>query len=182
MKQFTVIIVFFVVLLSGFRQGQAQPTVVEMKAIYIKKISQLIDWPSGSLVNETLVPFVICVVGNSELYSELSEKYENEKIKNKRVMVYRAKTINEISDCNVMFISEDQEDVLDKILEFTFDKPILTISDTPGFAEEGVLFNYYLTERNTLRFEINQTAAKTSSLNISYQLYELAKIVNPINK
>jgi hypothetical protein len=54
---------------------------------------------------------------------------------------------------------------------------VLTIGDTEGYAEQGVMVNFYL-EDNMVRIEINIDAARRAGLNISSQLLKLARIVN----
>ena len=54
--------------------------------------------------------------------------------------------------------------------------PVLVVGETPGFALKGAIINFYLDE-NKVRFEINNTAAKKSRLDIRSQLLRLAKKV-----
>jgi hypothetical protein len=53
---------------------------------------------------------------------------------------------------------------------------ILTIGDTKGFGESGVMINF-LTKENKVRFEINLAAARRAGLKISSKLLSLATIV-----
>jgi len=50
------------------------------------------------------------------------------------------------------------------------------VADSGGFAEAGVLINFYTTS-DTVRFEINETAVDRSGLKISSKLFKLAKVV-----
>ncbi len=54
--------------------------------------------------------------------------------------------------------------------------PILTVGETPGFAERGGMIRFTL-EDNRVRFEINVEAAREADLNISSRLLTLAKII-----
>jgi len=56
------------------------------------------------------------------------------------------------------------------------DKPILTVGDTTGFAEKGVLINLYQEER-LMQFEVNLPAVKRSKLTFSSKLLRLARLV-----
>jgi len=54
--------------------------------------------------------------------------------------------------------------------------PILTVGETPGFAERGGVIRFTL-EDNRVRFEVNVDAAHQADLNISSRLLTLAKII-----
>ena len=56
-------------------------------------------------------------------------------------------------------------------------KPILSIGDTQGFCERGVLINFYRLGKK-LRFEINLPAVKKSGLTFRAQLIKLARRIN----
>jgi len=56
----------------------------------------------------------------------------------------------------------------------------LTIGDTKGFAQQGVIINFYIKDEK-VRFEINVDAAKRANLKISAKLLRLAKIVHGIS-
>ena len=65
---------------------------------------------------------------------------------------------------------------LQKILTAVKNEPILTVSDSEGFAEEGVYINLYY-KKELLAFEINYKASQQAGLKISYLLRNVAKIV-----
>jgi hypothetical protein len=54
---------------------------------------------------------------------------------------------------------------------------ILTIGDTEGFGEKGVMINFIIRD-NKVRFEINPEAARRAGLTISSKLLSLATIVH----
>jgi hypothetical protein len=78
----------------------------------------------------------------------------------------------------MLFIASSAAEILSEILSNTRDKPILTVSDTNGFAAKGVLINFFLAG-DKIKFEINEKAVHESGLVMSYRLLNLARIVNP---
>ena len=54
--------------------------------------------------------------------------------------------------------------------------PILTIGETPGFAERGGIIRFVL-EDNRVRLEANVEAARQANLTISSRLLTLARII-----
>ena len=125
-------------------------------------------------------PFIISVIGKTPLADNLEQIYTVQKINNKNVIIKRISNLYEIEDCHILIIAESERKNLQNILAFTKKLPILTISESDGFAEKGVIINFF-EENNKLRFEINETAVLQSSLQISFYLLNSAKIVNPIH-
>src|SRR6185436_8299326 len=83
----------------------------------------------------------------------------------------------ELKDCEIAFISAIQAPPLRAVLFAVQGRPVLTVADTPGFAEQGVIVNFYRAG-DRLRFEINLDAARRARLTISSRLLSLARIVH----
>ena len=63
-----------------------------------------------------------------------------------------------------------------KLVQMVRGLPILTVGETPGFAEHGGVIRFVL-EDNRVRFEVNVEAAHQADLTISSRLLTLARIV-----
>lgn len=148
-------------------------TASAIKASWIDHFSKFIEWPN---INDTTSTFVIKVIGEDEFDGFLNKIYDERSIKNLPVQVYFIKDVNEIGDCHILYISKSKRNLLDNIFETIGSKPILTLGSTYGYAQEGVIINFY-TEDNKIRFEFNISAAKEIDLDVSFRLLELAKIV-----
>jgi len=73
-------------------------------------------------------------------------------------------------------VSSSEKAHTDEVLEFVKWLPILTIGETPGFAERGGVIRFTV-EDNRVRFEVSVDAAHNANLNISSRLLTLAKII-----
>lgn len=49
----------------------------------------------------------------------------------------------EALQCQLLFIGQGGETVLDDVLVLLRDKPVLTVADTEGFAQRGIHINFY---------------------------------------
>ena len=178
-----ILIISFILIFSlkfiplTFAQLQSEEYV--LKAAYLERITRFTDWPEEIAMSDTSKPFIIKVIGENPFGTTLEQMYSTTKIKNKSVEIDYISKPKEIDDCHLLFISSSMEKKFPKIIEYTKDKPILTISDTEGFGDKGVLINLYLSEKR-LRFEINETAVKESGLEMSYMLLKVAKIIHPL--
>jgi hypothetical protein len=53
----------------------------------------------------------------------------------------------------------------------------VTVGDTPGFGEAGVMLNLYVSNDRRVRFEANTSAAARAGIRLHSQLLRLARIV-----
>lgn len=174
--------VYFIVFSMGLWMpitAIAQQSEYTIKAVFLENLTRFIEWPDSSGVSDTSTPFIVTVIGENPFGSILEEIYAKQKIKNKKVEIRHVSTPDDLADCHILFISSSNKNILPEILSRTMNKPILTISDTEGFAQKKVLINFYLSG-NKIKFEINEKAVHESGLAMSYMLLNLARIVNPV--
>ncbi len=152
-----------------------------IKAVFLEHFTRFIQWPESIEKADASNPFYVAVIGENPFGSILDQIYAEQKIKNRRVKISYFLTPDEITDCHILFISSSNKEILPEILSRTRDKPILTVSDTAGFAEIGVLINFYLAG-NKIKFEINEKAVHESGLVMSYRLLSLARIVEQVRE
>ncbi|MCP4582467.1 MAG: YfiR family protein [candidate division Zixibacteria bacterium] len=175
-RKITLAIAFLLLLLPNFSRAHTSEAVI--KAAFLERFTRFIEWPEEAEIDDTTKPFIITVIGENPFGPILSEFYSSSKIRNKEVEIRYISKPGEISDCHLLFISGDEEDSLVNTLNIVSGKPVLTVSDTEGFAEQGVHINLYIADEK-VRFEINETAIRNSSINVSSHLLSAAKIVKP---
>ena len=171
-----VIAIFHLFLPSGtFAQNIDAYTV---KAVFLERFARFVEWPPEAAINDKLQPFIIAVIGKNPFGTKLDTIYSTRKILDKKVKIIYISNVNEIKGCHLLFVSKSEKNELHKIISFTRDKPVLTIGDAKGFAENGCLMNFY-TFDNLIRFEVNEKAVRESGLSMSYLLLKAARIVKP---
>jgi hypothetical protein len=148
----------------------------EVKAEYLERFTRFIDWPADSHAGSAEGRFRLCVIGNNPFGSYLEDMTTEVKFKGKPAELNLIHDVREAQNCDLLFIAHPESQRLPEILKVTRDLPILTVSDTPGFANKGVLINFY-NEGAKVRFEINQHAIKQSRLHVSSRLLGLARVV-----
>lgn len=145
------------------------------KAALLQKISNYIEWPEEMGMNDKSKPFVIGVIGQNPFGPILEKAYskKEKKIRYKKVEIKYISKPAEIANFHILFISSSMKESLPVILAVTSNKPVLTIGDTEGYAEKGVLFNFYIKE-NKIGFEINGSVLKKSPITIDPWLLRMA--------
>lgn len=171
------LIVLQLCLLISTNPASAQTSEYTMKAVYLERFSRFIDWPESAGIDDTSRPFIVTVIGENPFGESLEAVFENQKILKKRVVVTTVDSVEQVDSCHLLFVAASEEDAIEHIVEEIRGKGILTIGDTEGFAEKGILINLYLAD-GKVRFEINETAVKESDFTISYHLMRMAKIVH----
>jgi hypothetical protein len=154
----------------------AQESEYKVKAEFIERFTRFIEWPLDSQILDPSKPFVICVIGDNPFGNFLQEMAKNRKIKEKKTEVWIVTEFSRLKNCDLLFISKSEKNRLSEILAEIEGKPILTIGDTAGYAESGVLINFYQAQ-NSIRFEVNATAIQKSKLKFNARLLKLARIV-----
>jgi hypothetical protein len=151
-----------------------RPAAHEIKAAYIYNFAKFVEWPNARF-QKAGESIHVCVFGDDPIGPSL-EAIEGKTAGNKKVSIKQITSLQNVRGCEILFISNSEEAYLAKILKVISGSPILTIGDTEGFAEQGVIINFYLKNR-TVRFEINPKAAIRAGLRISSNLLRIAKIV-----
>lgn len=150
------------------------------KAASFEKFSSFIKWPKEANIDNKSQPFVVGIIGENPFGKILDFAYVDQKykIKGKRVQIRYIKSnrLAEIPGCHILFISSSCKDNLSDILTITNEKPILTVGDTKGYAERGVLINFFIS-KNKIRFEVNESLFHKASLKVDSRLLRMAKIV-----
>jgi hypothetical protein len=165
------IAIFFVFCVSDTYAHEIRPGEYRVKAVFLYNFLQFIEWPANNNPGLT-----ICILGDDPFGNDI-DGILNETVNKRKLSVkYIPSDYSELKKCNLVFISHSEKDHLSEILQETREYPIVTISDTVGFAERGVMINFYLQE-NKIRFEINKDTASRSGIRISSKLLNLAKIV-----
>jgi len=181
-KCITTLVLLVVTLLSALPLFPTEDEYYRKAALF-KIFCQYIQWPINSGITDRSKPFVIGVIGKNPFGYILEAAYSQEenKIKDKKVEIRYISKMEEIGNCHILFISKsiEKEQELEEILAVTRGKPILTIGESKGFAEKGVLFNLFIS-RDEIRFEINAQALRESRLIPASQLLSVAKIVGSL--
>lgn len=154
--------------------AKAQSMEYFVKASMIEKFARFTEWND----QQSDKSFIICVVGKSPFNGELEKMAEKVKIKNLPVEIIYTRDYKKIQPCQVLFICSSEKNHLFDIIENSLLWHTLTISDSPGFSEMGVDFNFYYQDNQTIHFEINPKAIEKSGLKVDMLLLNLGKITN----
>lgn len=145
------------------------PTEYQVKAAFLYGFVKFVEWPTAmSSLN-------LCVLGQDPFGGNLDE-IDGRSAAGMVLSVSRMVSLGDLRGCGVLFVASSESERLDRILMAAQGLPILVVGDTAGFAERGVIINFYK-KQNRVAFEVNKDAAGRSGLKISSKLLGLARIV-----
>jgi hypothetical protein len=150
-----------------------------IKAGFLYNFAKFVEWPAAASSRGDS-PIVIGILGTDPFGNVLDHIVEDKKIGPRGFVVKRYKwdeDHKDWKDCKILFVSASEKAHVDEIVQSVKGLPILTVGETPGFAERGGVIRFIILEDNRVRFEVNVEAAHQANLNISSQLLTLAKII-----
>jgi hypothetical protein len=144
----------------------------EVKAAFIHNIAKFVEWPAAATGAGKLR---LCILGDDPFGGNIDA------LRGKQVgrLVWEVASLGDSADvksCQVLFISASGHDGIGQIRKRINGSAVLTVGDTRGYAEQGVMVNFYL-EENRVRFEINRAAAARAGFRIDSKLLRLGRIV-----
>jgi hypothetical protein len=155
----------------------AQAAEYDVKAAFLYNFTKFVDWPPSAFPDPNNLK--ICVLGDDPFGKSL-RSVAGEQVGSHKLTVMQTESISRPTGCQVLFISRSERERLPQILAAIKESPVLTVGDTNGFADHGVIINFVL-EGSKVRFEINTDSADRAGIKISSKLLQLAKriVTNP---
>ena len=164
-----IISIFFILMVN---QVHAADREFQLKAAFIYNITRMVEWSS----EDKDLPLVLCFFGEHK-FGDTLQSFKNKTVGNRSLRVHKAIPFEEITQCNILFISDGEKAVLDEILPEIENLPILTIGDIEDFAKNGGIINL-VSRGERIKIYINLKMAKKSNIKISSKLLSLAVIID----
>ena len=156
--------------ISGTTEAQTREYL--LKAGYIEKFTHFVDWPELQQQKDSV--FEIAVMGETGLGKAVKELFKGVKVKNRKVEIVLIHSVAEINNAKMLVISgELSEGQLQQVLNYTRGRQILTISESKGYAQKGIIINMFK-EDNYIRYEINTSMLNLSGLKMNSMLLNYA--------
>jgi hypothetical protein len=151
--------------------AQAVPA-SSLKAAFLLNFAKFAEWPAL----ERDAPITLCVAADDVLADALDSTVKGQTIDAHPIRVVRLEDDGAGRGCQLLFIGVRDSSRVTVWLEQATAKPILTVSDTEGFATAGGAIEFFV-EAGRMRFAVNVDAAQRSRVRLSSRLLGLAKIV-----
>lgn len=156
----------------------AQHSEYLFKVVFFESVADYIEWPKEVNMSDQVTTFVIKTYDKDSFNGMLDKSYSNQQIKSLPVAVDHINKFDQIETCHILFISRISGSKLSELLKELEGKPILTISDTPGYAKKGVMINMIVQQNNNY-YEINEKSANLAGFKFDPYFKNFAKSIFP---
>jgi hypothetical protein len=165
--KFILLIAFFVLV-----QNQAYCQDYKFHKVYIYNFAKNIQWPTAQQSGD----FVIGVLGKSEITTELQSLADTKTLGTQKIVVKTFATVNDVSDCHMLFIGQANSKALTELSSKIGGKPVVIVTEKSGLCKQGSGINFVLVD-NKLKYELNKTILDKSGVKVSAELARLAATV-----
>lgn len=138
----------------------------DVKCLFFVTLARYTEFPAEAFASEK-APVVLGVIGEDPFGAVLDSMTKNEKVRDRAIRVRRFASAEEVKDCHVLFFGPMS--VLRREVELSrmLRRPVLTVSDVPGFASSGGMVEMYVNEEKKVRLRVSKGALERAHLSIS---------------
>src|SRR5579863_7201788 len=157
---------------SNCQAQNSQHTKYQIEAAFIYNFARFVDWPTRAFTDASS-PMIIGVFGKNRFGTDLAQTISGKLIGGHPLQFRECASLTEATHCQVLFISDSEKGHLSNIISTLGNASILTVSETDNFIAAGGMINLRIVD-DKMRFDINNSAAKSAGLTISSKLLSLA--------
>ena len=145
----------------------------QVKAAFLYNLSKFIEWPGDARREE---PISFCILGDDPFGTALDRTVADKRVGGRPVRIRRSGRLDDLTGCEVLFVSASERPRLDRLLAKLAGSPVLTTADFEGFAERGGMIGFVVRD-GRLGLVVNVDAAERAGLRVSSRLLKVAAVV-----
>lgn len=152
-------------------QGEPEALEQQVKAAYLLNFTRYVEWPRGTFTSAD-APVDLCVVGDERFAEVVRQTIAGRRSQGRPVRLVRPDAPAQARDCHVAFVAGPAHS-LQSWMTALARAPVLTVGEGTGFLRRGGMIAFVIVEE-TVRFEIDDAAARRARLQISSRVLALA--------
>lgn len=143
----------------------------QIEAGLIYNFLRYTQWPAGPAGSAT-APIVVCLLGGDPFAGHL-QPMAGRTVNQRSIEIKTLSTIEETQPCALVFVNSDEMSRWPELRAALATKPMLTVSDYEGFADQGGMIEF--TRVNSrVGVKINTDAVTAAKLRVEDRLLRLA--------
>jgi hypothetical protein len=142
-----------------------------VKAAYLLSFTRYVEWPAAAF-SDSAAPVNICVVGDEGLPDVVRQTIDGRRSRGRPVRLVRPDAPAHVGDCHLVFLPARIQSI-DRWLATLRTISALTVGEGAEFLQRGGMIAFIVREQ-TIRFLIDDQAARAAGLRISSRLLALA--------
>ena len=131
--------------------------------------TKLVEWPQSYRQGN----FVVGVVGDSPLYTELSKMAKTKKVANQTLEIKKFGATNDIGKCHILYVSKNKSEDISSVVKKVKSNSTLIVTEKQGLVDRGAGINF-IVKNNRQKFELNKKNVEKYKLKVSSNLEALA--------
>ena len=166
--------VAFILLFLITESGKSQDVKIVSMPKYLSNclynFSRNINWPEENKSGD----FVISIVGDKELYTEMTKLTQNMRVGLQPIVVRYFNSVNEVSGYQqIVFVADWQSNKINALVQKTSGSHTLIVSQTEGLIDKGSMINF-IPVNGVMKFEMNKEILRKNNLMASSVLEKMA--------
>ena len=151
--------------------GHAKVSPARVEAAFLRNFAHYLTWPAAAFPDGQ-APWRICILGTDPFGEVLEETFRGRAEHGRTFAITRAATTAELPACHVVYIGHRARESRRAALADLANRPVLTVSDAPGFLQEGGMIRFKVSDR--VEFGINLDSTNAAALRIPAKVLEVA--------
>lgn len=153
---------------TALAQGALDPAnEYRLKAAFLFNFATFTEWPKNDSTS-----LLACVYGDAPFGAHL-DAIVGRKVGTRSFQVQRVSSVDALDGCQLVFITRPMIGNLGRVLDRLEGRAVLTVADSPGAMENGVMLNMD-SSAGRISFSANLAAARRQGLGLSSKLLNLA--------
>jgi len=144
-------------------------------AVLTLNIARFTRWPEPVFINSE-ADINLCIFGDN-IVQQSFKNIDKKVINNRSIHIINLTRLRNLTQCQLLYLSELEQSKLISLLMELQDQPILTIGENMKFLQAGGMVGLHQSG-GKMQLNINLPIVKQSNLAISSRLLKLAKIVD----
>ena len=161
------------VVLGAVARAQS-PVEARVKARLALTLARFTQWPAAAFAAPN-DPVVMCLMHRDATLAEAFTELSSQTVAGRPVRVV-GNVEKGLAGCHVLFVHGSIDRVAAGAIAAAAAMPLLTISDTEGFAARGGMVEL-VDDNDSIRLDVNLRALRASHLGLSSQVLKLARQV-----
>ncbi len=147
----------------------------KLKAAFLYQFTKYIEFPDNAFSDSS--SFRIGILGDDPFGDEILEPLQSKVVEGRRIIVARFEKLDDVNDCQILFVSQSANVDLAQLAARTRDVPILTVGESDDFAARWGIINF-VAVGGKVRFELNLAAADRSGIRVNGRFKRVATKVD----
>jgi len=165
LKKIVAALLFIGVLFPLYASNQER----DLQAVFVGRFAKFTQWP-----HQNQKFFYITLIDKDPFDHLLEELYRDKTIHDKPIKIRYVSKIEEIGYTDILFITLDNQEEVQRAIEYATKHSILTISTQRGFAQRGGIIQLSFVMQKP-HLVINNAAAKDAKIQIQAPLLAIAQ-------